>query len=66
MLNTVWVLLMMTVYMGESVTEMLGHFPTQQQCLAALNAEAAKRGPLPHAQGGGSFFQCSSWQFDTR
>lgn len=66
MLSTVWVLLMMTVYMGESAIEMLGQFPTEQQCLAALNTEAAKRGPLPHSQGGGSFYQCSSWQFKTR
>ena len=66
MQNTVWVLMMMTVYMGEPVTRMLGHFDSQQQCQATLNAEAAKRARLSHAEGGGSFYQCSPWQVDTR
>jgi beta-lactam-binding protein with PASTA domain len=62
MLSTVWVLIVMTVFMGEPATKMINHFDSKQQCEAALAIEAHKRAKLPHAQGGGSFYQCSVWQ----
>jgi hypothetical protein len=62
MITTIYVLLALTVWMGEELdVHTVNVFPTQADCMKALAAETLHTNSLPHCCGGAEILRCFAW-----
>jgi hypothetical protein len=62
MITTIYVLLALTIWMGEELdVHVVNVFPTQADCVKALAAEQLHTDRLPHCCGGAENLRCFSW-----
>lgn len=62
MITTVYVLLALTIWMGEELdVHTVNVFPTQADCMKALAVETLHTNGLPHCCGGDETLRCFAW-----
>jgi hypothetical protein len=61
MITTIYVLLALTIWMGEELNVHTVNFPTRADCLKALAVETTHTNGLPHCCGGDETLRCFAW-----
>lgn len=66
MINTIYVLLALTIWMGEELeVHVVNVFPSQATCQKALAVEQRHTDSLPHCCGGAAQLRCVAWAGQT-